>query len=163
MTDAANPLDLQLRTSDEMWHKENLLNLVVQRFPADWKYGAYLDGDFHMTRPDWALEAIHQLQHYDFAQLFSSLFAAGGRLPAHLRHPRLCLCLPQPAARAVAQPAFLRRRAGGAWLSAANPSTRWAACSTPASWARPIGTWPWRSSENPTGTGSPRMRRSLRA
>ena len=72
VTGAANPLDLQLRTTDEMWHKENLLNLVVQRFPADWKYGAIVDGDFHMTRPDWALEAVHQLQHYDFAQLFSS-------------------------------------------------------------------------------------------
>ena len=29
-------------------------------------------GDFHMTRRDWALEAIHQLQHYDLVQLFSS-------------------------------------------------------------------------------------------
>ena len=67
-----DPLDVQLRTSHELWHKENILNIVVQRFPPDWRYGAIIDGDFHMTRRDWALEAIHQLQHYDFVQLFSS-------------------------------------------------------------------------------------------
>jgi hypothetical protein len=64
--------DVQLRTSHELWHKENILNLVVQRFPAGWKYGAVIDADFHMTRRDWALESIHQLQHFDFVQLFSS-------------------------------------------------------------------------------------------
>ena len=64
--------DLQLRTTHELWHKENILNLVIQRFPHDWKYGAIIDADFHMTRHDWALEAIHQLQHYDFVQLFST-------------------------------------------------------------------------------------------
>lgn len=68
----SDPNDVQLRTSHEMWHKENILNLVVQRFPPGWQYGAVIDGDFHMTRRDWALEAIHQLQHYDFVQLFSS-------------------------------------------------------------------------------------------
>jgi len=67
-----DPLDVQLRTSHELWHKENILNLVIRRFPSDWKYGAVIDADFHMTRRDWALEAIHQLQHYDFVQLFSS-------------------------------------------------------------------------------------------
>jgi hypothetical protein len=67
-----DPNDVQLRTSHELWHKENILNLVVQRFPPGWRYGAVIDGDFHMTRRDWALEAIHQLQHYDLVQLFSS-------------------------------------------------------------------------------------------
>jgi hypothetical protein len=67
-----DPNDVQLRTSHELWHKENILNLAVQRFPPDWRYGAVIDADFHMTRQDWALEAVHQLQHYDFVQLFSS-------------------------------------------------------------------------------------------
>jgi hypothetical protein len=72
VTDADHPLDHQWRTSQELWHKENILNLVISRFPADWQYGAYLDGDFCMTRPDWALETIHLLQHFDFVQLFST-------------------------------------------------------------------------------------------
>jgi len=67
-----DPNDVQLRTSHELWHKENILNLVIQRFPPGWRYGAIIDGDFHMTRRDWALEAVHQLQHFDFVQLFSS-------------------------------------------------------------------------------------------
>ena len=72
VTAAGHRTDHQWRTRDELWHKENILNQVVSRFPADWQYGAYLDGDFIMTRPDWALEAIHLLQHFDWVQLFSS-------------------------------------------------------------------------------------------
>lgn len=63
---------IQLRTNHELFHKENILNRVIQSFPAGWKYGAYVDADFHLTRHDWALETIHQLQHYDFVQPFSS-------------------------------------------------------------------------------------------
>lgn len=67
-----SPNDVQLRTNHELWHKENILNSVIQRFPTDWKYGAWIDGDFTFTRHDWAFEAIQLLQHYDFVQLFSS-------------------------------------------------------------------------------------------
>jgi hypothetical protein len=69
---AQNALDVPLRTWHELFHKENILNRVIQSFPPDWKYGAWIDADFHFTRHDWALEAIHQLQHYDFVQLFSA-------------------------------------------------------------------------------------------
>jgi hypothetical protein len=48
------------------------LNVTVSRFPSDWKYGGYSDADLVFTRQDWALEAIHQLRHYDLIQLFSS-------------------------------------------------------------------------------------------
>jgi hypothetical protein len=74
VTDPHQPihLDVQLRTTCELFHKENILNRVIQTFPSDWKYGAWIDADFHFNRHDWALEAIHQLQHYDFVQLFSS-------------------------------------------------------------------------------------------
>jgi hypothetical protein len=69
---AQDPNDLQLRTNHELFHKENILNRIIQTFPAGWKYGAYIDADFHLTRHDWALETIQQLQHYDFVQPFSS-------------------------------------------------------------------------------------------
>jgi hypothetical protein len=70
VTSRENPLDFQFRTSDELWHKENVLNLIVQRMPPEARYIAYMDGDVHMSREDWALEAIHQLQHYQAVQLF---------------------------------------------------------------------------------------------
>jgi len=71
VTSPEDPFDVQLRTRHELFHKENILNRVIQAFPSDWQYGAWVDADFHITRHDWALEAIHQLQHYDFVQLFS--------------------------------------------------------------------------------------------
>lgn len=72
VTTADCPSDLQLSTRHELFHKENILNAVIAKFPPDWQYGAWVDADFHFTRHDWAIEAIHQLQHYDFVQLFSS-------------------------------------------------------------------------------------------
>ena len=75
----SNPLDVALRTNAEMFLKENVLNRVIQTFPPDWKYGAYIDADFHFTRHDWALEAVHQLQHYDFVKLFSSYADLSGK------------------------------------------------------------------------------------
>lgn len=65
-----NPLDFQFRTAHELWLKENVLNLIVQRMPEGAKYVGYVDGDVQMSRYDWALEAIHQLQHYGGVQLF---------------------------------------------------------------------------------------------
>jgi len=72
VTLADEPGILQLRTDCEMFHKENLINLGVRQFPANWRYGGYVDGDFHFTRYDWALEAVHMLQHHEFVQLFSN-------------------------------------------------------------------------------------------
>lgn len=68
-----HPNDVQVRTPDAvMWHKENLINVGAARLPAGYKYAGYVDMDFHLTRHDWALEAIHLLQLHDFVQLFSS-------------------------------------------------------------------------------------------
>lgn len=67
-----NPLHVQMRSRDELWHKENLLNLGFERLPLDVKYFGYSDADFIFTRSDWAQEVLHQLQHYDAVQPFSS-------------------------------------------------------------------------------------------
>ena len=72
------PNDIQLRTKSELFHKENLLNLAIRAFPPTWKYGAAIDADFHFTRHDIALETIHQLQMYDWVQMFSSFLDISG-------------------------------------------------------------------------------------
>lgn len=62
---------LLLRTSAELWLKENALNLLVAmltRQVPDWKYVATMDADLRPVRPDWDNEAIHGLQHYDVLQ-----------------------------------------------------------------------------------------------
>jgi hypothetical protein len=68
---------LSLRTSDELWHKENMLNLGISRLPSDWEYVAWIDADVAFTRPDWVTETVHQLQHYQVIQMFQSAIDLG--------------------------------------------------------------------------------------
>ena len=81
VTSPERATDVQLRTATtEHFIKENLQNEVIKRFPANWKYGMACDGDFHIVTPGWALETIHQLQHYDWVQPFSSYLDVTGNL-----------------------------------------------------------------------------------
>ena len=71
ITQAENPRHIQLRSYFELWHKENMINLGIQRLPIDWEYVAWLDADISFGRSDWVEETIEQLQHYMFVQMFS--------------------------------------------------------------------------------------------
>ena len=53
---------LLLRSSDELWHKENLINLAIKTLPEDWKYVCWMDADLTFTKKNWAKEIIEQLQ-----------------------------------------------------------------------------------------------------
>lgn len=79
VTHKANPKHLQLRTLDEIWHKEQSLNLLVQRLPRDWKYIAIVDND--VVGMDggmkWLKETEEQLQHYEIVQMFQSALDLG--------------------------------------------------------------------------------------
>lgn len=69
VTEAGNPTHLQLRTKQEIWHKENALNLGVRHLlPLDWKYLCWCDADVTFRNPAWAQETMHQLQHFDVVQ-----------------------------------------------------------------------------------------------
>lgn len=61
----------RFRTKTELWMKERLANILVQRLPSDWRYAALIDCDVLFARPNWVSECIHQLQHYDWLQMFS--------------------------------------------------------------------------------------------
>ena len=60
-----------LRTKDELWLKENAINLGVASLPHDWQQVCWLDSDVHFLRPNWTGECIQKLQHYAFLQMFS--------------------------------------------------------------------------------------------
>lgn len=62
---------IQVRSNQEFWHKENLINIGLSRLPADAKYIAWIDADVMFVRPDWVQETIHELQHYRMIQMFS--------------------------------------------------------------------------------------------
>lgn len=78
VTEAGNPQHLQLRTAQEIWHKENALNLGVKHLlPHDWKYVAWIDADVRFLNDNWAQETMHALQHHDLVQPWSECIDTG--------------------------------------------------------------------------------------
>jgi len=79
VTEAGNPRHIQLRLNDhqDLWLKENLINIGVSRLPADWWAVAWIDGDVTFRRDDWANETLHALQHWPIVQMFSQAVDTG--------------------------------------------------------------------------------------
>jgi hypothetical protein len=78
---------IKVRTNDELWFKENLINLAVSHLPDDWEYMAWIDTDIEFQNKDWVRETIEQLQTYRIVQLFShaiDLGAKGETLHVHI-------------------------------------------------------------------------------
>src|ERR1700677_494960 len=53
VTDSSNGKHIQLRTNDELWHKENLINIAISRLPDEAEYVAWIDADVQFLRADW--------------------------------------------------------------------------------------------------------------
>lgn len=73
VTSPDDPRNIQLRTFHELWLKEALINLAVQRLPLGWGKMAFIDADTHFARYDWANETLHLLEHYPVIQMWSQL------------------------------------------------------------------------------------------
>jgi len=86
VTEPNNPHHLQLRTSSEVWHKENALNLLMHRLPLDAEYIAFVDADVHFSRSDWSDETLHQLQHFDVVQMWSEAEDLGPNFEGLQKH-----------------------------------------------------------------------------
>jgi hypothetical protein len=65
------PRHFQVRSEQELWFKESLLNVAFTRLPADWRYVAWLDADVTFLRPDWVEATLDALQRHAFVQMFS--------------------------------------------------------------------------------------------
>lgn len=75
ITERDNPMHLQVRSEEELWHKENMINIGIEymmQLDPDAKYVAWVDADvFPMRLPrDWFEETVQELQHYEFVQMF---------------------------------------------------------------------------------------------
>lgn len=79
VTEPNNPYHLQLRSMEELWHKENMVNLGVKHACSIATDGvrevAWVDADCRSTRSprDWFEETWHQLQHYEFVQMWENM------------------------------------------------------------------------------------------
>ena len=75
VTERDNPHHLQLRSIDELWHKENMINLGISyllQLDPEAKYVCWIDGDVMPMMParEWLEETWHQLQVYEVVQMF---------------------------------------------------------------------------------------------
>ena len=72
--DLDDPLDRGLRTWDEIWHKEQLINYGVYNIlPSDWEYVAWIDCDVEFVdEGKWLRETVEQLQHHQWIQMFQT-------------------------------------------------------------------------------------------
>jgi hypothetical protein len=77
VTDSSNPRHIQLRTEEELWYKEQMVNIGVRRLPDDWKYVAWIDTDVEFLNPEWVSETIHKLQDAHVVQLFQNALDMG--------------------------------------------------------------------------------------
>lgn len=80
VTQKNNQYHLQLRTNDEIWIKENALNLLINRLTPNWpnwKYVAWIDADIEFTCKDWVEETIEELQVSSWVQMFMTAVDLG--------------------------------------------------------------------------------------
>lgn len=135
VTQPGNPQHLQLRASQEpwtyeLWHKENVLNRLIQQLPPEAKYIAWIDSDVRFARPDWCQETLHLLQHYQFLQMFSHTIDLGPNdEPLGQSQGYVYTKLDRPYDDVTAGPgyygtAYYGKMAGGVWV---HPGFAWAA------------------------------------
>jgi len=75
ITEPNNPKHLQLKTEHALWHKENMINLGIQKLlPSDWKSVAWIDGDIEFENLNWVDETLKVLTKFDLVQLFTTCF-----------------------------------------------------------------------------------------
>lgn len=92
-----DPYNVQVRTVEELWHKENMINIGVRHAcaiaPGEVREIAWVDADCRSARVprDWFEETWHQLQHYEFVQMWEYLIdldpqynAIGGPQPGFM-------------------------------------------------------------------------------
>jgi len=79
---------LRVHSRSEIWQKENLINLGVRHLlPRDWRYMAWIDCDVMFRNKNWAINTLHQLQHYQVVQPWSDAVDLGfdGGILQHFR------------------------------------------------------------------------------
>ena len=77
-----NANHLQLRADTPLWHKENMVNLAVEKLlkPRNYKAFAWIDADLEFDSPSWASDTLRILNGCkDVVQLFSHCVDMDGR------------------------------------------------------------------------------------
>lgn len=67
----------RFRSRDVLWHKERLMNLVIQSLPDRYDKIAWLDADLLFDNPDWPAQAAARLETSPVVQLFDKAVHLG--------------------------------------------------------------------------------------
>lgn len=79
VTSKDNPYHVQVKSFEELWLKENMMNIGIQHgmrlFSNKATKVAWIDADCRPSMPmrEWFQETWHALQHYEFVQMWSSM------------------------------------------------------------------------------------------
>lgn len=68
---------IKVKLRDQLWIKENLINIGVRYLPKDWKYMAWIDADLTFLNTNWANDTLRYLKTYDVLQLFQTAVNLG--------------------------------------------------------------------------------------
>lgn len=75
VTQKDNPYHVQLKTEDELWHKENMINLGIahlnQTHP-EWRYVAWIDADCYFTNEKIVTDTLESLQLNHYTQMWET-------------------------------------------------------------------------------------------
>ena len=78
IADPSSKQDILFSNYDELFHKENMINLGIQRLPMNWKYVCWMDADIGFINYEkWATETIESLQHHMIVQPWSHAIDLG--------------------------------------------------------------------------------------
>lgn len=116
VTEPGNPDHVQVRGGSELWLKENLINLGVQRLSQQdpgWRYVAWIDSDVEFARDDWATETVEHLQHHQVVQPWSDAYDLGPQ-HQHLAHHR-AFCRQYLHRQPIGEPDYSYAHSGYAW------------------------------------------------
>jgi hypothetical protein len=86
----ARQRSINLRSYDELWHKEAQINLAIGRLPSDWKYVSWIDADIQFMNPNWVEETVQALQHYMFIQPWETCVDLGPQNQIIQTHKSFC-------------------------------------------------------------------------
>lgn len=70
-------MHIKVELTDQVWIKENLINVAVRLLPEGWKYFAWVDADLTFLNERWALDTIDLLNKVDVVQLFHTAINMG--------------------------------------------------------------------------------------
>jgi len=80
----------KVRSTHNLWHKENLINYTIARLPSEANYIAWVDADIDFLNQNWAQETIEKLQEFNVVQPWATAIDMGPKQEVMETHKSFC-------------------------------------------------------------------------